>query len=59
MKKVNIVLLLVIFSTFTSFPIVPASSAPKKYVLELHATWNADMVNTELVNKTGDGVYIA
>jgi subtilisin family serine protease len=53
------VLLLLVFSTFTGFLVTAASGAPKKYVLEPHTTWNADMVNTELVTETGDGVYIA
>ena len=59
MKKLRIGLLLLVFSAFAGFLIAPASGAPKKYVLEPHTTWNADMVNTELVTETGDGVYIA
>jgi subtilisin family serine protease len=59
MKKLGIILLLLVLSAFTSFLIAPASGAPKKYVLEHHTTWNADMVNTEKVTETGDGVYIA
>jgi hypothetical protein len=58
-NKLRIVLLLMVFLTFSGFVITPVSGAPKKYVLEPHTTWNADMVNRELVSETGDGVYIA
>jgi subtilisin family serine protease len=59
MKKLKIGLLLLVFSTFGVFLMAPASGAPKKYVLEPHTTWNADMVNRDQVSETGDGVYIA
>lgn len=59
MKKIRIVLLSLALSTLTGFHIAPASGAPKKYTLEPHITWNADMVNRELVTETGEGVYIA
>jgi subtilisin family serine protease len=59
MKKIGIVLLLLVLSTFTSFFIAPASGAPQKYILDPYLTWNADMVNREQVTETGDGVYIA
>lgn len=59
MKKLGMVLLFLVFSTFNAFFITPASGAPQKYLLESHTTWNADMVNRELVTETGDGVYIA
>jgi len=59
MRKLSIIVLLLMFSTFTSFLIEPTSGAPKKYVLEPRATWNADMVNIEGVDETGKDVYIA